>query len=106
MFTGLTAEEKATRDNSTLGSRLTCGRTDMEGLVPVHWLDSIGIVLPEDDRNKELVDYRITSKQPGTAVHLRINRDGFSCAEAGNYTCVIGTSNRSVLVTPIGECSG
>ena len=106
MFTGLTAEEKATRDNSTLGSRLTCGCGDIVGLAPVHWLNSSGIVLPEDDRNKELVDYRITSKQPGTAVHLRINRDGFSCAEAGNYTCVIGTNNRSVLVTPIGECSG
>ena len=110
MFTGLTAEEKATRDNgpdgSALGSRLTCGCAAMEGLIPVHWLDNNGSVLPEDDRNKELVDYRVTNKQPGTAVHLRINDDGFSCADAGSYTCVVGNNTRSVLVTPIGECSG
>ena len=72
----------------------------------MYWLNSSGIVLPEDDRKKELVDYRVASVQPGTAVHLRINDDAFSCAEAGSYTCVIGNNNRSVLVTPIGECSG
>ena len=105
MFTGLTAEEKATNNNSAIGSRLTCGCDDMGELAPVHWLNSSGIVLHEDDRTNELVDYKPAPNQPGTAVHLRINRDGFSCAEAGSYTCVIGNNNRSVLVTPIGECS-
>ena len=106
MFTGLTAEEKATNDNSTLGSILACDCTDSEGLTPVYWLGNNGMLLPEDDRNEELVDYRVANNQPGTAVYLRINRAGFSCAEAGIYICVIGTNNRSILVTPIGECSG
>ena len=52
----------------------------------------------------QLVDYKVAKKQPGSAVNLRINKGGFSCAEAGEYTCVVGTNNRTVLVTPIGEC--
>ena len=47
---------------------------------------------------------RTSSLGLGLAVNLRINQEGFSCAEAGEYTCVVGTNNRTVLVTPIGEC--
>ena len=104
VFTGLTAEEKAASGNNTSGHRLTCACTSVEGLTPLQWLDVNGMVLPED-RSRSLVDYKTTNRQPGSAVHLRINKAGFSCAEAGNYTCVVGTNTRSVLVTPIGECS-
>ena len=102
MFTGLTAEELARRDTTTTGHKLTCACIDMPGLTPVQWLNGSGIVLPNN--NQGLVDYKAANKRPGSAVNLRINQDGFSCAEAGEYTCVVGTNNRTVLVTPIGEC--
>ena len=102
VFTGLTAEEGAT-DGTTTGQRLTCACTNGTGLTPRQWLDWNQTLLPDDDRN-ELVDYRAANRQPGSAVHLRINQDGFSCAEAGEYTCVVGNNTRTVLVTPIGEC--
>ena len=104
VFTGLTAEEKAMSGNNTSGHRLTCACTSVEGLTPLQWLDVNGMVLPED-RSRSLIDYKTTNRQPGSAVHLRINKAGFSCAEAGKYTCVVGNNTRSVLVTPIGECS-
>ena len=105
VFTGLTAEEKAASGNNTSGHRLTCGCTNTTGLAPLHWLDVKGMVLPEDSARRTLVDYKTANRQPGSAVHLRINGAGFSCAEAGKYTCVVGTNTRSVLVTPTGECS-
>ena len=104
MFTGLTAEEMAASGNNTSGHRLTCACTSVEGLTPLQWLDVNGMVLPED-RSRSLIDYKTANRQPGSAMHLRINKAGFSCAEAGNYTCVVGTNTRSVLVTPIGESS-
>ena len=106
MFTGLTAEEMAASGNNTSGHRLTCACTSVEGLTPLQWLDVNGMVLPEDRARRALVDYKVAGgNQPGSAVHLRINKAGFSCDEAGKYTCVVGTNTRSVLVTPIGECS-
>ena len=105
VFTGLTAEEKAASGNNTSGHRLTCACINTTGLAPLQWLDVNGMVLPKDRPRRSLVDYKIAGGQPGSAVHLRINRAGFSCAEAGNYTCVVGNNTRSVLVTPIGECS-
>ena len=104
VFTGLTAEEGARSDSTTTGHRLTCACTTVEGLTPLQWLDKNQTLLPEDDR-KELVDYKVASGQEGSAVNLRINKNGFSCTEAGVYTCVVGTNNRTVLVTPIGEYS-
>ena len=104
MFTGLTAEEKAASGNNTSGHRLTCACTSVEGLTPLQWLGVNRMVLPKDSK-VSLVDYKAAGNQPGSAVHLRINKAGLSCAEAGNYTCVVGTNTRSVLVTPIGECS-
>ena len=62
-----------------------------------------GAVLPKN-RRQQLVDFRVATNQPGSAVHLRINKAGFSCAEAGTYTCVVGSNTRTVLVTPVGEC--
>ena len=103
VFTGLTADEGAT-DGSTIGHRLTCACTTVEGLTPLQWLNWNQTLLPNNDR-RQLVDYRASYNQPGSAVNLRINKDGFSCAEAGEYTCVVGNNTRTVLVTPIGEYS-
>ena len=98
MFTGLTDD-----DTPTIGSRLVCSCATVRGLTPLQWLDESGKVLPNNN-NTQLVDYRVaSSRQPGSTVNLRINK-GFSCPNAGNYTCVVGTNTRSVLVTPIGEC--
>ena len=102
VFTGLTAEEVDRNSGTTTGHRLTCSCANVTGLVPLQWLDGSGKVLP-DNMPGQLVDYRVTTRQPGSAVHLRINQDGFSCAEAGEYTCVVGSNTRTVLVTPLGE---
>ena len=105
VFTGLTAEELARRDTTTTGHKLTCACVDMPGLTPLQWLDWNKVALPNTDTT-QVVDYKVANRQTGSAVNLRINRDGFSCAEAGEYTCVVGTNNtRTVLVTPIGEYS-
>ena len=103
MFTGLTDDEVARSDSATVGSRLTCACANTTGLTPLQWLDGSGKVLP-DHMYEQLVDYRVANNQDGSAVHLRINKGGFSCAEAGEYTCVVGNNTRTVLVTPIGEC--
>ena len=99
MFTGVTDD-----DTPTIGSRLTCSCATVEGLTPRQWLDESGMELPEDMSGR-LVDYRVATRQPGSAVYLRINKGGFSCAEAGEYTCVVGNNTRTVLVTPAGEYS-
>ena len=103
VFTGLTAEELARRDTTTIGHRLICACVNMAGLTPLRWLDESGKELPKN-KGGRLVDYSVAKKQPGSAVTLRINKGSFSCAEAGEYTCVVGMNNRTVLVTPIGEC--
>ena len=66
-------------------------------------MDVNGVELP-DSKPRQLVDFKVPNIQPGSAVNLRINKAGFSCAEAGNYTCVVGNNTRTVLVTPVGEC--
>ena len=103
VFTGLTAEELARRDTTSTGHRLTCACVNATGLTPLQWLDWNKVALPNSNTT-QLVDYKVAKKQPGSAVNLRINKGGFSCAEAGEYTCVVGNDNRTVLVTPIGEC--
>ena len=104
VFTGLTAEELVRRDTTTTGDKLTCACVDRAGLTPLQWLDWNKVALPNNNA-RQLVDYKVSNRQPGSAVNLRINRDGFSCAEAGAYTCVVGNNTRTVLVTPIGEYS-
>ncbi len=103
VFTGLTAEELARRDTTTTGHKLTCACVTTTGLKPLQWLDESGMELPKN-KGGRLVDYKAAGSQPGSAVNLRINKNSFSCAEAGEYTCVVGTNNRTVLVTPSGEC--
>ena len=103
VFTGLTAEERASSGNTNTGWRLTCACANIEGLTPLHWLGVNGEVLPENNRQRP-VDFKVAIAQPGSAVNLRIHGPGFSCALAGTYTCVVGSNTRTVLVTPIGEC--
>ena len=103
MFTGLTAEERAWSGNTTTGHRLTCACISDRRLTPLQWMDVNGVELP-DSKPRQLVDFKVPNIQPGSAVNLRINKAGFSCAEAGNYTCVVGNNTRTVLVTPVGEC--
>ena len=97
-------DEVARSGGTTIGDKLTCACPTVTGLTPLQWLDGNQTLLSDNDR-RQLVDYRASSNQPGSAVNLRINRDGFSCAEAGEYTCVVGNNTRTVLVTPIGEYS-
>ena len=101
VFTGFTPEERIANGNLSVGHRLICNCTNIEGLAPRHWLDINGNVLQRNGRL--LVDYRLFSRQSRTEVILRIRRNGFSCTEAGTYTCVVGTNTRTVLVTPFGE---
>ena len=104
VFTGLTAAERARSGNTTTGHRLTCACVSDEGLTPLQWLDVNGAVLPKNKPRQQLVDFKVAGNQPGSAVHLRINKASFSCVEAGNYTCVVGNNTRTALVTPVGEC--
>ena len=81
-----------------MGHRLTCvcNSTTRRGGAP-RWLDGNGAVLPQLDKAK-VVDYKVTRGK----AHLRI-KNGFSCADAGEYTCVFKGSRRTVFVTPKGR---
>ena len=104
VFTGLTQEELVANGDTNIGSRLICDCT-VEGLTPRYWLDIFGKVLPTD--RKLVVDYRVWRDDlSGTAAILRINRNRFSCTEAGTYTCVIGSNSRTLQVTPYGRWAG
>lgn len=104
VFTGLTAEEVMASGNTTIGHRLTCACTTIVGLKPRLWMGLNNKLLPIKSKSF-LVDYKLADKEPGSAVHLRIHENYFSCTDAGTYTCVIGNNTRTVLVTPIGEYS-
>ena len=102
VFTALPYGESATVLDTATGKKLICVCNETTTPSQVHWLDRNDKVLP---KLKKAVYYRLDRKlkrkKSWTAVQLRI-RNGFSCAEAGVYTCVIGESRRSVLVTPVG----
>ena len=104
VFTGLTADEKTSNGNIGTGFRLTCACANTSGLSPLRWMGPNEMELPNNNKT-QLVDYREAGNQQGSAVNLRINSASFSCAEAGTYTCIVGNSNRTALVTPVGECS-
>ena len=71
MFTGLTAEERASSDNTNAGWRLTCACANIEGLTPLQWLGVNGAVLPENTR-QWLVNFKVAKSRPGSSVNLRI----------------------------------
>ena len=97
-FVGLTANDVG--GNGT-GSMLTCS-CSATGLSPAKWLGPLGG--PVSNVSFELtagIHYMVVD-YPGTAVQLHTTNNTFSCAEAGNYTCVIGENRRGVLVLPNG----
>jgi len=101
LFTGLTNDEIVANNYTNTGSRLICDCT-VEGLTPSYWLDIFSNVLPTD--TSLVVDYEVWQDDPSrTAVILRINKNPFSCTEAGTYTCVIGSNTRTLMVTPYGR---
>ena len=86
--------------DTAMGHRLACACNETEERSPISWEDGNGRVLPKVTTGA-IVDYKVARRNKGKAAHLRIKR-GFSCAEAGEYTCVVGESRRSVFVTPRG----
>ena len=103
VFTALPYDVSATVFGNTTGKKLICVCNETTTHCPVHWLDRNGKVLPKLKNGAVYfrLDHELKRKKSWTAVQLRI-KNGFSCAEAGVYTCVIGESRRSVLVTPVG----
>ena len=102
VFTDLPLDESATVFCTATGQRLICVCNETTTPSPVHWIDRNGKVLPKLKKAVYYrLDHKLKRKKSWTAVQLRIKK-GFSCAEAGVYTCVIGESRRSVLVTPVG----
>ena len=102
VFTGLPYDESAKVFGTATGQKLTCVCNETSTPSPVHWLDRNGKVLPKLKKAVYYrLDHKLKRKKSWTAVQLRI-KNRFSCVEAGMYTCVIGESRRSILVTPVG----
>ena len=102
-FAGFTASEKGDVGDNTVGSILTCSCL-AAGLSPAKWLGPPGsAALNESFELTAGISYMLTLDQPGTAVQLHTTNNTFTCAEAGNYTCVIGENRRQVLVLPVGK---
>lgn len=80
------------------GHRLTCICNETKGLrrEPMYWVNEDGEKLLKG----AMVDYKV-ARRKGKVTHLRIKK-GFSCAEAGEYTCVLGGNRKTVFVTPEG----
>ena len=93
-FVGLAASERVDVSGNITGSTLTCSCPTIAGL-PAQW-QGPGTF---DTNYTEVLDH------PGTTVRLDITTTMFSCAAAGNYTCVIGDNMRQVLVLPVGKCA-
>lgn len=87
--------------NVHTGHRLTCAcNSTTRGRGAPRWLDRNGVALPKLAKSGA-VDYKVTRGK----AHLRIKK-GFSCADAGEYTCVFKGSRRTVFVTPEGMVAG
>ena len=80
----------------------TCKRGKPDRLA--HWVGPNGTVANDPTSH---VFYKLASRRRGTAVKLRIEqRQSFTCSEAGEYTCIIGKSNRTAVLRPISELVG
>ena len=80
----------------------TCKRGKRDRLA--HWVGPNGPVTNDPTSH---VFYKLASRRRGTAVKLWIKqRQSFACSDAGEYTCVIGKSNRTALLRPISELVG
>lgn len=103
-FVGLTASEKGDAGGNTIGSMLTCSCSAISGLSPALWLGHSGSAVSNGsfELTAGIIDMPVAD-YPGTAVQLHFSNNTFTCAEAGNYTCVIGENRRQVLVLPVGK---
>ena len=80
----------------------TCKRGKRDRLA--HWVGPNGPVTNDPTSH---VFYKLASRRRGTAVKLWIKqRQSFACSDAGEYTCVIGKSNRTAVLRPISELVG
>ena len=103
-FVGLTASEKGDAGSNITGSVLTCSCSAISGLSPAQWLGHSGSSVSKGSFELTAgINYEVVADHPGTAVQLHITNNTFTCAEAGNYTCVIGENRRQVVVLPVGK---
>ena len=103
-FVGLTASEKGDAGSNITGSVLTCSCSAISGLSPAQWLGHSGSSVSKGSFELTAgINYEVVADHPGTAVQLHITNNTFTCAEAGNYTCVIGENKRQVVVLPVGK---
>ena len=101
-FVGLTASERVDVDGNNTGSILTCSCPTIAGL-PAWWQLPPGSASSNGSTSLQRESASILADGlPGTAVQLNISTT-FTCADAGNYTCVIGNNTRQVLVLPVGK---
>ncbi len=80
----------------------TCKRGKRDRLA--HWVGPNGPVANDPTSH---VFYKLANRHRGTAANLCIEqRHFFTCSDAGEYTCIIGKSNRTAVLRPISELVG
>ena len=99
-FFGLTASERVDVGGNSTCSTLTCSCPAIAGL-PAWWQNPPGSAFSNGSLHQGGAGI-LADGLPGTAVQLTISTT-FTCADAGNYTCVIGNNTRPVLVLPVGK---
>ena len=102
-FIGLAASEKVAAGGNSTGSTLTCSCPTNPAL-PARW-HGPPISAPSNESSQQAKSiFPVEKEVPVASGSLHIN-SMFICAEAGNYTCVIGNNTRQVLVLPVGKCN-
>ena len=97
---GLIALELS-RSGRVTGNQLTCTCKRGKRVRLAHWVGPNGPVTNDPTSH---VFYKLARRCRGTAVKLRIEqRQSFACSDAGEYTCIIGKSNRTAVLRPISE---
>ena len=100
---GLIASELS-RSGRVTGNQLTCTCKRGKRNRLAHWVGPNGTVANDPTSH---VFYKLARRCRGTAVNLRIEqRQSFACSDAGEYTCIIGRSNRTAVLRPISELVG
>ena len=100
---GLIASELP-KSGRVTSNQLTCTCKSGKRDRLAHWVGPNGTVTNEPTSH---VFYKLASRRRGTAVKLRIEqRQFFTCSDAGEYTCIIGKSNRTAVLRPISELLG
>ena len=97
---GLIASELP-KSGRVTGNQLTCTCKEGKRNRLAHWVGPNGPVANDPTSQ---VFYKLASRRCGTAVNLWIKqRRFFTCCDAGEYTCIIGKSNRTAVLRPISE---